>query len=171
MRFKMAGNKNDICAIVIRNAEASANIPVGTPVLFAMNGTNDGLDVVLPATGGAAKASFAAGVALNTLTAGQYGEAMVFGFVQNIVLLRQTRSASTADWSSNAAGFPTGDLLALDTAGNRFSTAASVGVSAYMPIAVLAASVPSWASTASSDATADTRLSITVTSKAFVRMM
>lgn len=170
MRFKQVGNKRDIVDIVVHNAEASASIPSGTPVAFVMNATNDGLDVVLPSTAGAAKAtSFAAGIALKTMAAGDYGEAQVFGFCQNVVLKRQTRSDSTGDWSSNASGFATGLVLLIDTVYNAMSTAASTGASIYAPIAVLAESVASWASTASN--TADTRTVITVATKAFIRMM
>jgi hypothetical protein len=172
MRFKSVGNKQDIVGVVVHNAEASATIPGGTPVCFVMNATGDGLDVVLPATGGAAKAtSFAAGIALKTMLAGDYGEAQVWGFCQNVVLLRQTRSDSTGDWSSNATGFATGLALLIDTVHNCMSTAASTGASIYAPIAVLAASVATWASTATSNATADTRTIITVATKAFIRMM
>ena len=172
MRFRQVGNKRDIVDVVVHNAETSAQIPAGTPIAFVMNGTNDGLDVVLPATAGAAKAtSFAAGIALQNMNAGDYGDSQVFGFCQNVVLLRQTRSDSTGDWSSNATGFVTGLLLGIDTVHNAMSTLASSGATIYAPIAVLAASVASWASTASSNATADTRTIITVATKAFIRMM
>jgi len=40
-------NKPDQVSVNIRNAEASASIGVGVPVAMVMNGTNDGLDVVL----------------------------------------------------------------------------------------------------------------------------
>lgn len=171
MRMKTVGNKRDLVAVVIRNA-SGATIPIGTPVCLNMNATNDGLDVVLPSSSAAKAHAFAFGVALAAISDTQYGEAQVFGFCQNIVLLRQTRSASTADWSSNNAGFGTGVVLNIDTVGNRFSTSGGTqAVSAFLPFAVLAESVSTWASTASSDATSDTRLSITVASKAFLRMM
>jgi hypothetical protein len=168
--MKTVGNKRDICAIVVHNAEASASIPAGTPICFVMNATNDGLDVVLPSTGAGAKStSFAAGIALKTMAAGDYGEAQVFGFCQNVVLKRQTRSDSSGDWSSNNAGFPVGLALLIDTVYNAMSTAASTGASIYSPIAVLAESVATWASTASN--TGDTRTVITTATKAFIRMM
>src|SRR4051812_24381 len=106
MRMKQVGNKRDIVAIVVKNAEASATIPVGSPLCFVMNGTDDGLGVVLPGTGGAVKAtSLMAGVALTSMLAGGYGESQVFGFCQNVVLRRQTRAASTDAFSSNSDGF------------------------------------------------------------------
>lgn len=168
--MKTVGNKRDIAAIVVRNAEASASIPAGTPVCFVMNGTNDGLDVVLPGTGAGVKAtSFAAGIALTAMIAGAYGESQVYGFCQNVVLRRQTRAASTDAFSSNSDGFATGLLLQVDTVNNAVSTAASVGASGYQPAAILAESVASWASSAS--ATSDTRTAITVATKAMIRMM
>lgn len=171
MRMKTVGNKRDLMAVVIRN-NAGASIPIGTPVCLNMNGTNDGLDVVLPNSATAKSHAFAYGVTLATYADQQYGEAQVFGFCPNIVMLRQTRSASTADWSSNNAGFALGHILVIDTAGNRFSTSGGTqAITGYLPFAVLAESIATWASTASSDATADTRLSITVASKAFLRMM
>jgi hypothetical protein len=170
MRFKTVGNKRDIVACVVHNAEASASIPAGTPVAFVMNATNDGLDVVLPSSATGAKAtSFAAGIALKTMAAGDYGEAQIWGFCQNVVLKRQTRSDSTGDWSSNNTGFATGLALLIDTVYNAMSTAASTGASIYAPIAVLAESVATWASTASN--TGDTRTVITVATKAFIRLM
>lgn len=170
MRMKTVGNKRDMTAIVIKSAEASATIAAGAPVCFAMNGTDDGLAVVLPGTGGAVKTtSFAAGVALSSIVAGGYGESQVFGFCPNIILRRQTRAATTDAFSSNSDGFATGLLLLVDTINNAFSTAASVAVSMYAPLAVLAESVASWASSAST--TSETRTVITVATKAMIRMM
>jgi len=170
MRMKQVGNKRDLVAVVVRNAETSATIPAEIPFAFVMNATNDGLDVVLPSTATGAKAtSFAAGIALSAMAAGVYGESQVWGFCQNVILKRQTRSDSTGDWSSNATGFVTGLALLIDTVYNAMSTAASTGASIYAPIAVLAESVATWASTASN--TADSRTVITVATKAFIRMM
>lgn len=170
MRMKTVGNKRDLVAIVVRNAEASASIAAGQPVCFVMNATNDGLDVVLPGTGAAVKAtSFAAGIALQAMASGTYGESQVYGFCQNVVLKRQTRSDSTGSWSSNSDGFVTGLLLVVDTVYNAMSTLASSGGSIYQPYAVLAESVASWAATAST--TSDTRTVITVATKAMIRMM
>ncbi len=171
MRIPQVGNKLDHILVNIRNA-SGATIPIGTPVCLNMNATNDGLDVVLGSSSAAKASAFQFGVAVSNILDQQYGEAQVWGFCQNIVLLRQTRSASTADWSSNASGFGTGVLLNVDTVGDRFSTSGgTLAVTGYLPFAVLAQSVATWASTASSNATSDTRLSITVLSKAFLRMM
>lgn len=169
MRMKTVGNKRDIMAVVIRNA-SGGTIAAGTPVSLNLNGENDGLDVVLPSSSAAKAHGFAFGVALGAIADTQYGEAQVFGFCQNIVLRRQTRAASSDAFSSNSDGFGTGVLLNVDTINNAFSTSGGTqAASAFLPWALLAESVASWASTAST--TADTRTAITVASKAFLRMM
>lgn len=166
----VVGDKSDHVAVMVKNNEASASIPVGSPVMLNMNATDDGIGVVLP-SGSAAKAhSYFYGVVTRTIAAGERCESIVYGFCQNIVLLRQTRAASTDAFSSNSDGFLTGTLLNVDTVNNAFSTSGGTQAkSAFLPFAVLAASVASWASSAS--ATSDTRTAITVTSKAFLRAM
>lgn len=170
------GNKRDAVFVNVKNSEASATIPVGSPVCLVMNGTDDGLGVVLP-SGSAAKAhAFLFGVISQSLAPGAFADSQVYGFVNYAVILRQTRSASSADWSSNNAGFGTGVLLNVDTRMNAFSTSGgTLAVTGYLPFAVLAASVATWASTAASDTgvngSTDTRTAITVAGQIFVRMM
>jgi hypothetical protein len=102
MRFKQVGNKADAVAVVVKSAESSSSIPAGTPLVLAMNGTDDGLAVVLPATAGNIKTGgFPYGVTQAAIAAGQYGESVVFGIVSNAILVRGTRSASTASWTSS----------------------------------------------------------------------
>lgn len=176
MRMKQVGNKLDLLAVVVRNADTST-IPLGTPVCLNMNGTNDGLDVVLPSTGGATKAhAFAYGVVISPSTPNQqgipvngYGEAQIFGFCQNAVLTRQTRSASTVSWNSEGS-IASYVLLVIDTSANGFSTSGGTQAStAYLPFAILQGSLASYASSTSS--TADTRTAITAAIKAFVRII
>ena len=183
MRFKQVGNKPDLAAVVIRNAEASATIPLGAPVVLNMNGTNDGLDVVLPSTSGSLRSIIGLryGIATKALSAGDYGEAIVFGFTVSLLLERQTRSTSTAVWATEAAR-SVGEYLTIDTVNNMFVTAASTiqaitistgaaqaAVATIYPDAVLGQTLASYASSAS--ATSDTRTAITSLVKAFVRMM
>lgn len=171
MRMKTVGNGRDLVAIVIRN-NAGATMQPGTPICLELSGSKDGIDAVLPSSGAAKAHALSYGVILNAVADQQNGEAQVFGFNQNIVLLRQTRATSTDNWSSNAAGFPLGCILNVDTVNNAFSTSGGTqAVSAFLPFAVLAASVATWASTASSNATSDTRTALTVSAKAFLRMM
>lgn len=164
------GNKPDRMLVGAKNIESSASIPVGSPVMLAFTGTDDGIGVVLP-SGSAAKAhSYFFGVASKTMAVNEIAECQVYGFCQNIVLLRQTRAASTDAFSSNSDGFLTGTLLNVDTVNNAFSTSGGTQAkSAFLPFAILAASVASWASSAS--ATSDTRTALTVSGKAFLRAM
>lgn len=176
MRMKQVGNKADLFAVVVRNAD-TVTIPLGTPVCLNMNGTNDGLDVVLPSTGGASKAhAFAYGVVISPATpnqqgilTNQYGEAQIFGFVNTCVLTRQTRAASTNTWNSEAS-IASYVLLQIDTVANGFSTSGGTqAATAYLPFAILQQSLASYASSASQ--TSDSRTAITAGVKAFVRII
>lgn len=171
MRIKLAGNKGDSAIITVHNAEASADIPRGTPVVYVMNGTNDSLDVVLPATAGAAKsAGFMAGVTTDTITNGKHGEAVAFGVVTYAIMTRMTRAATTDSWSSSAS-VQSGAILAHDTLNNGFlSVSASQNTAAqFAPFAVLMSSLAS--STSSASSTSDTRTAITNSVRVFVRML
>jgi hypothetical protein len=176
MRIKTVGNKNDIMAVVFRNADTAA-IPAGSPICLVINGTNDGLDAVLPSTGGASKAhAFAYGAAISpvgpslaSIPANGFGEAQIFGFNGGVVLTRQTRSASSVSWNSEAsiASFV---LLQIDTVANGFSTSGGTqAATAYLPFAILCQSLASYAS--STSATSDTRTAITASVKAFLRII
>lgn len=178
MRFKSVGNKRDIVAVVIRNADTVA-IPTGTPVVLSDNSTasvNDGLDVVLPSTAGAAKSDVLfygicvspAGYPQNGVPVNGYGESQVFGFNAGLVLVTQTRAASTNSWNSvpSIASF---NYLAIDTVANGFDTIGTLAQSGFVPYAVLWQSLASYASSAST--TSDTRTAITSSVKGFLRMM
>lgn len=167
MRFKSVGNKQDIAAIVIRNAEASASIPVGSPVVFKLAATNPGLDVVLPSSEVTMATAGCYGVALATLAAGNYGEAAVFGYCQNIAIMTQTRAASSDSFSTNSGA--AGLILCVDTVNNVFTTTGGTQAkSGFMPFAILA---QSFTASGSATTSSDTRTVATVASKAFLRMM
>ena len=170
MRFKQVGNKGDAVAVVVKNAESSSTIVRGTPLVLAIDGTNDGLAVVLPATAGAAKTgAFAYGIASNAIAAGAYGESIVFGYCAHAVLVRGTRAASTDSWTSSDS-FASGAILMIDTVNNALiSTVASLAASSFGPMIALAQSQVSFAASAS--ATSDTRTANTVGVKVFVRML
>lgn len=162
MRFKSVGNKNDIVAVVVKNGESSSTIPLGAPVCLLVNGTDDGLAVVLPATGADVKQStLGLGVALKALSAGDFGEAQMFGIANSVKLLR-TRAASTDAFVSIAIGA----LLKAESVSNCFETVASNGASAFVPVAAVVATIAAIASTAASTQTGYTQMC-----KAFLRMM
>jgi hypothetical protein len=116
MRMKMNGNKRDLMATVIYNAETTASIKNGQPVCLYMTGNaggTDGLSVVLPSTAhnqnSGNEFDCLYGVALTNnpagIPAGGYGEAQVFGFCADIAFTAETRSAATggASWSATAS--------------------------------------------------------------------
>jgi hypothetical protein len=169
--MKTVGNKRDGLYLVIRNAEASASIPAGTPVTLVLNGTNDGLDVVLPSTAGDAKnGAFKYGIATSTLIAGAYGESQAFGFCPYALMTKMTRAASTDSWTSSASS-ASGIALGWESINNALVGNASM-VGSAGTLGAWAALVSSLASSAASaSATSDTRTAIVVPAIVFVRMM
>lgn len=162
------GFKPDRASVGVKNAGVLAMV-AGQPVCLAINGTDDGLAVVLPSA--AAQNAFALmyGVLLQPLAVGAAGAAQVYGFVNNLLLIRQTRSDSTGNWLTQIS---ITDTLALfvDTVGNGFKTSGgSQAASTMLPFAFLCQTLASFASSAS--ATSDTRTAITASVKAFIRMM
>lgn len=174
--------KPDRVTVAIRNAEASASIPAGAPVVLVMNGTNDGADVVLPSTSASALKiqGLRYGVNTRTLAAGDQGSAIVFGLSNNLLLMRQSRASSTDTWNTQQT-LGVGVFLSIDTVNNVWITGVStlkvvtnattdtLALTIYNPDAVMAQSLASFASSASS--TADSRTAITASVKAFVRIM
>lgn len=170
MRITQVGNIKDHVAINVKNGEASATIPRGTPVVLAINGTDDGLGVVLPATAGAQKSgTLQMGVVLGSLAQGQLGESMVYGVVPYAIITRATRAASSDSWSASAS-HSNYWVLAIDTLNNAFlPQASSLLTNTFAPQAALLDSMAAIA--ASATATSDTRTAITTSARVFVRMM
>lgn len=72
-------NPQDAIFRVVRNVDTTT-ILRGSPCVFNMNGTRDGLDVVQSSTAGANKCqAYFAGVAAEDIPAGEIGNAMVEG--------------------------------------------------------------------------------------------
>lgn len=137
MRMKTVGNKRDLMATVVHNAEATATIQVGQPVCLTFVGSStgplpDGLDVVLPSTAHGVNAGnefsclYGICVTPGGIAPGQYGEAQVFGFCPDIAFTSATRSASSGggSWSSVASQAAWVPLLP-ETVGNGWTTYAS----------------------------------------------
>lgn len=172
MRLKLAGNKADTEFRIVKNSDATlaATMPAGTPVILALNSTDDGLAVVMPSTAGniATEALFF-GVLPYALQQNQVGEAISNGLVQNAIMTRATRSASSASWTSSQS-IASWACMSVDTINNALTTySASGGASQYMPFAVLAQSVSSIS--ASATATTDTRTAITVSVRVWVQLL
>jgi len=183
------GTKPFKSELLFKNGEASASIPVGCPVVFVMNATDDGFSAVLPSTAGAAKCpELFAGVNVSpaTLVAGDYGTSQIWGFCNYATVVQQSRSASTAVWAT-AAAFSIGQPLAIDTVNNCFAlgsvvtgamtivtgaTTDTVAVNfgdGNPAMAVIAQTLVSQASSASTSS--DTRTKITYGLKVFLRAM
>lgn len=188
MRFKQVGNKADSAFIVVKN-NATPSIPVGAPVYFAMNGTDDGLAVQNANTSAGVNQIFFAGVlsAVQQGGAGNlslatnfFGEAQVWGLCQTVRIVRQTRATST-DTFPTTSSLAVGVILvpstvsALDAftdSGTNFTYTGGVSSSGIInPMlfnyAILAQTLNSLTSQVSS-ALASTLLSNVVTCKAFL---
>jgi len=113
------GKAEDIVHAV-KNAEL-VSIPAGTPVVYAMNGTDDGLAVIMPSSSTAAKiGAFAAGILVKTVMPGQLADVQVYGFNRKTLLARATRAASTNDWPTMAS-LVIGTTLGIDSTVNGVS--------------------------------------------------
>lgn len=175
MRFKMAGDRADTEYRIAMNEDATlaGNIPAGTPVILAMNGTDDGFAVVLPSTAGAAQTEallFGVCPSIMPYNINKKLDVICNGVCNNALLTVATRSASSASWSSSAAITGSWQALVVDTVNNAFATnSTSVGASRYQAFAVLCQSVGSVVASAS--ATTDTRTAILQAVKIWVNLM
>lgn len=167
---QVPGNTADHILLNALNAETSASAPRGTPMVLTVNGTNDGLAVVLPSTATAAKTlGYCIGVATNKMDAGTYQDLIAYGVAPYVIVKQGTRAASSDSWTSSAS-LAALAVLAIDTVNNCFvTTAASLPASNYLPFAIMAGSVASFA--ASATATSDARTVLTASVKAFLRFL
>lgn len=166
----------------VRNDSASVSIPLGTPVTLSLDGTEDGLAVILPSAAAdqATADKFFFGVVKDTIAPNSIGPVQLFGVCRDAILRRATRAGSaTSDNWAGSTSIAKGVLLSLDTVNNCFSTA--VGSTAVpttdavtventrFPFAFLAQSINSFAST---DSVATSNGSaLTVLAKVFVRSL
>ncbi len=167
MEIGQTGNAPARVTFQAKSDEASATIPVGSPVCFQFDATDDGLAVILPSGSAPKSHALGFGVAVSQFTPGGNGRVQTYGFVRNAVILLQTRTASGESFS--ASTHSQGALLNVDTVNNAFSTSGgTLAKTSYLPFAVLAEST---AAAASASTTADTRTAVTGFMKIFVRMM
>jgi hypothetical protein len=156
--------------LVVTNGE-SAEIAIGTPVCYAMDGTDNGSKVVLPSTGGVAKAhSLVAGIVVEKnlpIKLPKSGVVQVAGYCPYAKIVRQTRAATTDSWASNTA-VAIGDLLVVDTLVNALNRTAAGAASAFYAGFMAAETLASVASSASS--TSETRTAVTSSIKTFIRV-
>lgn len=167
---RFTGDTPEKKIIQVKNDE-SAQIAVGTPVAFVMDGTDDGFAVVLPATAAAAKATtLLAGIVIQDplpTALPKIGLAQIYGLCENANVLRQTRAATTDSFAS-APAVAVGDKMVVETAYNCVSRSAAGAQSDVMAGIAAAQTLASLASSASN--ATDTRLAITTTMKVFLRL-
>lgn len=170
MRFKQVGNKADTVFIVVRNADAN-DIPMGAPVFFTMNGTNDGVDVIDATSAAGAKQEFFAGIAGTIIPQNSFGECQVFGLCQNTRVVTITRAASTDSYNSVTA-IVVGDVMQINTltSVDAVSRSAAGAATAILPNIIAAQAYTSTASQSSSFDTTS-RTAITTYLKTFIRAM
>lgn len=169
MKMQTLGDKPNFVDTTVKNDESSATISRGQPISYKLDGTDDGLGVVLPGTNGASLAqTLFAGVALQDIAYGRLGNARIYGISPYTIVTRATRAASSDSWSSSQS-IASGVLMSLDTINNAFLLGATVGASGFLAGAALAQSIASMA--ASATATSDTRTVITAAVRTFVRAM
>lgn len=175
LTLNQVGNRAAKAKGTIKNGEASASIPRGTPVILKLSTTsdsdNDGLAVVLPSTAGAANSfGLRYGISLDTIATGAFSEAVLFGVASYALITRMTRAASSDSWTSSAS-VASGAGMGVDTINNALLVGATIAgsiASNAMPI-ILLDSLAS--SAASATATSDTRTAITNAVRVFVRML
>jgi hypothetical protein len=165
----------------VRN-DSGGSIPKGTPVTLALDGTDDGLAVILPSAAGsqAAADQFFYGILKDTLADTAIGEVQLFGVARQAIIRRATRGGSaTSDNWAGSTSIAKGVLLSIDTVNNCFSTAAAsqtndsntsiTTIASRVPFAFLAESLISFAST---DSVATSNGSaLTILAKVFVRAL
>lgn len=169
-------NKPQQAFVTIRNAETSTTISAGSPVFYKFGGDDyDGVDVIGAATQASAAKSVSciAGVAVDTLTAGKTGRALVYGLIKNARFIRMTKAASTDIWASMAA-VAVGDVWGAETVNNGIGAVATALASNYLPFIVAAQSLASTTTAASNNFSSLVPLSATALVwplKAWVRVI
>jgi hypothetical protein len=104
MRFKYAGNKYDIGAVVIKNNDTVV-LKNGAPVILDFGATTEkGAQVKTSNSLALVEHANFFGIALSDIAVNAYGEAQVFGYNAIARTVLTTRTATNATWASIAAG-------------------------------------------------------------------
>ena len=154
--------------IQVQNNSASA-IAQGAPAIFEMDGTDDGVSVHNASDAAATTAtSFLAGIAVKAIPAGARGQVQVRGFIDNLLIIRATRAAST-DTFATLAAISKGQDLIINTVGNGMSLGAAGAASAELPAMACVGTTASRASSASTSS--DSSLVASILIGAYLRIM
>jgi len=186
MRTKLIeSNKPEKYVHNVKNVDTSPaglTIPTGTPLCLNLSATpqppvytnglpagwEDGLQVVLPSTGGFVGAQlYHYGIAIAPILFQQLGETLVHG-VGMASVIRATRAGTsgTNSWASGSSVSAAGNFLVVDTANNAFITAASASTGSPY---ILLDNLGSYAGSATN--ATDTRTAVATLQRAFVRAM
>lgn len=197
MRMKTVGNKRDDLCLVIRNADTVALLPGQAAILnFPFAGTQaDGVDCVGANNAATNFAGFNMallyGVVVSPATSGGipvngYGEVQAFGFCGNVQFTLATRASTNSVWPSYAAVSATAATVGLypETLANGWTTNAvasfrtdaistgnPVAFTQFIPPMILGQSFASATTQASSLPGYVTATALTISVKAFVRLM
>ncbi len=110
MRLKENGNGVDTLCVVIRNMSTSVTIQQGAPVFNQYTGSFPGKDVVSSQESVAADQVSFYGCSIQSLAPGAEGYAQMFGFMQNVRIVLNSRAASTDVYATRPA-IAIGDIL------------------------------------------------------------
>lgn len=148
--WNAGGGKPEDVTHVVKNAE-NVTIRAGVPVVYAFNGTDDGLAVVLPSSSTATNVTqLTAGLVVKDISPGKLGEVQVYGFFRKGLIARATRAATNGNWGSMAS-LNLGSALGIDTTLNGLGSAAGVSIADMaVVLAENIASLPSLPSSAGS---------------------
>jgi len=167
MRFQTLGDKQNFFDVKVRN-DSGSSVTKGTPICFTFDGTDDAFAFVTPSSSAPKAHAFFSGVLMETLAANEIGDARVYGYVEDAIVVRQSRAATTDTWASYASK-PLGAILHILSDANAFSIGATLGTQSVLPFAVLAETLASGASSASG--AGPSGLYKTETAKVFVRAL
>jgi len=163
------GKAEDIVHAV-KNAEL-VTIPAGTPVVYAFNGTDDGLAVILPSSSTAAKiGAFAAGITVKAIEPGRLGEVQVYGFNRKTLLARATRANSTSDWPTMGSAV-IGTTMGIDSTVNGINAGGVAALDATIVIAESIAAGPTLGSSVGGGALGASATVYMQAVKTFLRFM
>jgi hypothetical protein len=158
-------------SINVKNVD-TVSIAKLTPVVFAMDGTDDGFTVIRPSAGTALQAQGCiAGVLLQDLPLGGVAACLVRGIIDNVPYLVHTRAGTsgTSSWVTESA-IAIGQPFGIDTVNNVLVTmAGSTNHVAHLPYIVAAEVIASNAGSATS--TANSLTYSTAGMKFFLRLM
>lgn len=149
MRFQTLGDKGNFSSITVRNKDAVA-IDAKAPCFFQnpTNASKTGLDVVAAESLAAGDQKLFAGIAFAEIPVNGLGDALTFGFIEDVQQFVRSRSATNVTWATAAAVTVGDELLGYTAVGLQ-----GVVVNTAEPARMVAAETLASLATAASDVT------------------